>query len=72
MRRQTTEAIQKAGGSAAFWPTIDSTTVFSDYPAQAVTKKFIKIPLLIGNTHNEAGFFSAIGSIYNLHELPNF
>jgi cholinesterase len=79
MRSQTTEAIQKAiplqiqpGGSAAFWPTIDETTVFLDYPSLAAVNKFIKIPMLIGNTHNEAGFFGVTGSIYNLRESSNF
>jgi cholinesterase len=79
MRRQTTEAIQKAiplqnvaGGSAAFWPTVDDTVVFSNYPTLAAEGKFIKVPLLIGNTDNEAGFFKAIGTIYGLDEPGTF
>jgi carboxylesterase type B len=79
IRRQTTEDIQKAiplqvvpGGSAAFWPTIDETVVFSDYPALAAAGKFIKVPLLIGNTDNEAGFFKAIGTILGVHESEIF
>jgi cholinesterase len=79
MRRQTTEDIQKAiplqlvpGGSAAFWPTIDETTVFSDYPALGAAGKFIKVPMLIGNTGNEAGFFRAIADIYGLYESDSF
>jgi cholinesterase len=79
MRHQTTEDIQKAiplqvvpGGSAAFWPTVDETVVFSDYPALAAAGKFIKVPLLIGNTDNEAGFFKAIGTISGVHEPESF
>ena len=79
MRRQTTEAIQKAiplylvaGGSAAFWPTIDEKVVFSDYPTRAAEGKFIKVPLLIGNTDNEAGFFKLIGTIFGLSESESF
>ncbi|KAE9370855.1 alpha/beta-hydrolase [Stipitochalara longipes BDJ] len=79
MRRQTTEAIQKAiplelqaGGAAAFWPTVDETVVFSDYPTLAAEGKFIKVPLLVGNTDNEAGFFEAIATIFGLHESEDF
>ncbi|KAN0106041.1 alpha/beta-hydrolase [Hyaloscypha variabilis] len=79
MRRQPTEAIQKAiplrnvaGGSAAFWPTVDETVVFSNYPTLAAEGKFIKVPLLIGNTDNEAGFFKAIGTVFGLYEPEEF
>jgi len=79
MRRQTTEAIQKAiplelvaGGAAAFWPTVDESVVFSDYPTLAAEGKSIKVPLLIGNTDNEAGFFKAIGTIFGIHESESF
>lgn len=79
MRRQTTQDIQKAipletraGGSAAFWPTVDETVVFSDYSALAAAGKFIKVPLLIGNTDNEAGFFKAISTIFGVDESDTF
>ncbi|KAH8695819.1 Alpha/Beta hydrolase protein [Phaeosphaeriaceae sp. PMI808] len=79
MRRQTTQDIQKAipletrvGGSAVFWPTVDETVVFSDYSALAAAGKFIKVPLLIGNTDNEAGFYKAIGIIFGVGESDTF
>ncbi|PVH90893.1 alpha/beta-hydrolase [Periconia macrospinosa] len=79
MRHQTTQDIQKAipletrvGGSAAFWPTVDETVVFSDYSALAAAGKFIKVPLLTGNTDNEAGFFKAIGIIFGVGEPDTF
>lgn len=55
-----------AMGSAAFWPTIDNTTIFPSY----VSRSFIKVPMLIGNNDNEAGYFIAMASLYNSY-LPD-
>jgi cholinesterase len=50
-------------GSAAFWPTIDEVTVFSDYHARSLAGRFIKVPLLIGNTDYEGGFYATLAAI---------
>lgn len=57
-------------GSAAFWPTIDDTIVFSDYPARSTAGAFSKIPMLIGNNDYEAGFQKTLASLSGL-SLPD-
>jgi carboxylesterase type B len=42
---------------AAFHPTIDNITVFSDYTALSMAGAFAKIPYLVGNNNYEAGFY---------------
>jgi len=38
----------------------------------AAKGKFIKVPLLIGNNDNEAGFFNAIAATFGVFELESF
>ncbi|KAK4212669.1 cholinesterase precursor [Rhypophila decipiens] len=42
-----------------FWPTPDSETVFSaqEYISLTGNRSFAKIPMLLGNTHNENGYY---------------
>lgn len=61
-----------AGGFAAFWPTVDDEIIFSDYPARSATGQFIKVPMLIGNTHYEAGFYKAVATIYGTPAPDSF
>jgi cholinesterase len=66
--QEITDAIplfDQAFASAAFWPTIDNVSVFSDYPARTAAGNFIKVPLLVGNNDFEAGYFRAMASLYN-------
>ena len=55
------DAIPRGKGLSAvvgkFGPTVDEQVVFSDYVARSVDGRVAKRPLLIGNTHNEAGLF---------------
>jgi cholinesterase len=77
MRSKDTKAITDAipqtnqsFGSASFWPTIDEKLVFSDYPARDAAGTFIRVPMLIGNTDYEAGYYKAMASVYNAY-LPD-
>jgi cholinesterase len=61
-----TAAIPVEGGPtgfAPFWPTVDEKIVFSDYAARSAAGKFLKVPVLIGNTDYEGGFYATIAAI---------
>ncbi|KAJ6524859.1 carboxylesterase [Mycena vulgaris] len=45
----------------AFQPTVDNITVFTDYAALSAAGKFAKLPYLLGNLDNEAGFYRIRG-----------
>lgn len=45
---------------AGFDPTADNRLVFSDYSTRGRNGDFAKLPLLVGNTFNEAGFFKIL------------
>jgi cholinesterase len=62
MRNANATDILAAVGSLDFTPTVDSVTVFDNYTARALAGQFIKKPLLLGNSDNEAGLFR-IGAI---------
>lgn len=73
MRSKSTSEISSAiplsnapTGAASFWPTIDNITIFPSYSS----RDFIKVPMLIGNNGNEAGYYKAIASVYNSY-LPD-
>jgi len=40
-----------------FYPMPDNELVFSDYLSRAENGKFLKVPILVGNTHNEDGYY---------------
>lgn len=68
MRQKTTEEISaaiplssQATGSAAFWPTIDEKNVFSNYSHREAAK----VPMLIGSTDYEVGYYKAMAAVYN-------
>lgn len=50
-------------GSTGFGPTIDNVVVFSDYLNRSSAGNFIKKPILVGNTNNEAGLFRAVAAV---------
>lgn len=52
-----------ATGSAAFWPTIDEKVVFSDYAARSAAGRFVQVPILIGNTDYEGGFYATMAAV---------
>lgn len=56
-------------GTSNFWPTVDNSIVFPDYPARSAQKKFAKIPMLIGNNNYESGIFKDLLSLSGL-SLP--
>jgi carboxylesterase type B len=77
MRSKSTQNISyaiplfdQAFGSAACWRVIDNITIFSDYSSCNGAGNFIHVPLLIGNTHFEAGYSRAMASLYNQY-LPD-
>lgn len=77
MRNKTTSEITSAipqsnaaTGAAYFWPTIDNILVFPDYPSRSTVGKFIKVPMLIGNTDYEAGYLRAMSSAFDAY-LPD-
>ncbi|KAL2126828.1 hypothetical protein VTI74DRAFT_174 [Chaetomium olivicolor] len=41
----------------AFYPQVDNTLVFADYPGLTATGRFARLPLLAGNNDNEAGYY---------------
>ncbi|KAF7336132.1 Glycoside hydrolase, superfamily [Mycena venus] len=45
----------------AFQPTVDNITVFADYAALSAAGKFAKLPYLLGNLDNEAGWYRVRG-----------
>ncbi|KAJ7920629.1 cholinesterase precursor [Mycena leptocephala] len=45
----------------AFQPTVDNITVFADYATLSTAAKFAKLPYLLGNLDNEAGFYRIRG-----------
>lgn len=51
------------GGNTGFGPTVDEKVVFSNYISLSRAGKFIKVPLLIGNTDNEAGLFRTVAAV---------
>ncbi|KAF7865532.1 uncharacterized protein EAF02_009955 [Botrytis sinoallii] len=55
----TTAAILQIAHLYTFLPSIDESLVFSDYPARAAAGNLTTLPLLIGNTNNEAAVFAA-------------
>jgi len=72
MRNQTWQAVEKAGSQVkppptgnqarsqpAFQPVIDNTTVFTtdEYVRRLETGQFSKLPYLLGNNDNEAGYY---------------
>ncbi|GAB7340887.1 hypothetical protein MBLNU457_7241t1 [Dothideomycetes sp. NU457] len=72
MRNQTWQAVEKAGSQVrppptgsltrtqpAFQPVIDSTTVLTtdEYVERLKTGQFSKLPYLLGNNNNEAGYY---------------
>ncbi|MAD82951.1 MAG: hypothetical protein CL912_08300 [Deltaproteobacteria bacterium] len=77
MRNKTTSDITSAmpqfnaaTGAAYFWPTIDEILVFSDGHSRSTAGKFIKVPILIGNTDYEAGYLKAMSSAFDAY-LPD-
>ncbi|ELR08483.1 hypothetical protein GMDG_00547 [Pseudogymnoascus destructans 20631-21] len=50
--------------SKAFFPNNDGKTVFSDYYELARTGKFIKVPLLIGNTDDETAYHRTMADVF--------
>ncbi|KAK4224466.1 cholinesterase precursor [Podospora fimiseda] len=44
-------------GIPSFWPTPDEDIVFSDYVGLTANGSFAKIPILLGNTHTENGYY---------------
>jgi cholinesterase len=56
---------------AGFDPVADNRLVFSDYSALGSNGDFAKLPLLVGNNFNEAGFFKilAIAGGHNFTEI---
>lgn len=69
MRKVNSSTILAAIGSQNFTPTVDSVTVFSDYPSRSLAGNFSKRPLLLGNNDNEAGIFR-IEALGNGQEYP--
>ncbi|OBT80099.1 hypothetical protein VF21_01075 [Pseudogymnoascus sp. 05NY08] len=61
MRNKTTAEITAA---QAFFPNNDGKTVFSDYYELARTGKFIKVPLLIGNTDDETAYHRIMADVF--------
>jgi cholinesterase len=58
-------SIEKRGvtpnlGEGGFGPVTDNKVVFSDYARRRDTGEFAKIPLLVGNTNNEGGFYALL------------
>ncbi|KAF2014736.1 cholinesterase precursor [Aaosphaeria arxii CBS 175.79] len=55
---------------ATFHPTIDNVTVFGNYEELTATGQFARIPMLLGNTDFESGWYklSAFGAKINLTE----
>ncbi|OBT56470.1 hypothetical protein VE04_02953 [Pseudogymnoascus sp. 24MN13] len=71
MRNKTTAEITAAipittnpYGSKSFFPNNDGKTVFSDYYELARTGKFIKVPLLIGNTDDETAYHRIMADVF--------
>lgn len=55
----TTAQILNIAHLYTWLPSIDNNLVFPDYPARAAAGNVTTIPLLIGNTDNEAGVFAS-------------
>jgi len=60
--QQVTDTVPRRGvtaniGAGGFGPTIDNRTVFPDYANRRAQGKFAKIPMLVGNTNYEKGFY---------------
>ncbi|KAL2069387.1 hypothetical protein VTL71DRAFT_14066 [Oculimacula yallundae] len=53
------------GIGTTFSPTVDEVVVFSNYTSLAMSGQFAKLPLLLGNTDNEAGLFRVLDSFGN-------
>ncbi|KAJ7226988.1 cholinesterase precursor [Mycena pura] len=47
----------KLPAAPPFQPTVDNITVFADYATMSAAGKFSKVPYLLGNLDNEAGFY---------------
>lgn len=60
------------GGNAAFWPTIDERTVFSDYGNRSAEGRFIQVPMLIGNTDYEGGFHATFAALSGTPQPPAY
>lgn len=63
--RDITNNIEKRGvtpnlGSGGFGPLSDNKVVFSDYTRRREAGGFAKIPMLVGNTNNEGGFYALL------------
>ncbi|KAF8195313.1 cholinesterase, partial [Mycena galopus ATCC 62051] len=50
-----------------FQPTVDNITVFANYAALSFAGKFAKLPYLLGNLDNEAGFYRIRGFTADLN-----
>jgi cholinesterase len=56
-----------ASGSSVNWgPTVDNTTIFSDYTARTLAGQFSKTPLLIGNNDDESALFAVQAELTNV------
>ena len=58
------EPLQTTAVLSHFGPTIDETVVFSDYAQRSAQGAFAKVPIIVGNTDNEAPFFYALFLLY--------
>ncbi|TEY42769.1 hypothetical protein BOTCAL_0381g00010 [Botryotinia calthae] len=71
----TTADILKIAHLYPWLPSIDETLVFSDYPARVAAGNITTLPLLIGNTDNEAAVFAAqslmSGKPVDISEMTN-
>ncbi|KAH0588396.1 hypothetical protein H2248_004250 [Termitomyces sp. 'cryptogamus'] len=55
-----------------FQPQPDGATFFSDTPARAAAGTFLRVPLLLGSTQNEADFIGVSAEITTGFTVPNF
>ena len=58
------EPLQTTAVLSNFGPTIDEKVVFSNYSLRGEEGSFAKVPILVGNTDNEAPFFYALFLLY--------
>ncbi|PVH69198.1 carboxylesterase [Cadophora sp. DSE1049] len=63
--QQTPSFSQVLASNLAFRPVADNITGYTDYEARSRAGNFIQVPLLVGNTNNEADFFRAIDALSN-------
>lgn len=68
----TTAQILDVARLQNWYPSIDDTLVFSDYPARAAAGNVSRVPLLIGNTDNESGILAAQAPMANGNGLVDW